>query len=68
MEPDAKLLFRRGSVNLALQNHEEALVDLTEAQRLSPKDSSVAAKLKEVKRLQDMKRKKEFKIYNKMFD
>ncbi len=67
LEPDAKLLFRRGSVNISLQQYEDAAADLAEAQRLSPVDAAVVAKVKELKRLQDVKRKREFKMYNKMF-
>jgi hypothetical protein len=68
LNPDAKLLFRRGSVNVSLQQYEDAAADLAEAQRLSPVDAAIIAKVKEVKRLQDVKRKREFKTYNKMFD
>lgn len=68
LEPDAKLYFRRGSVSLSLQNYEDAGADLAAAARISPGDASIAAKMREVKRLQDAKRKREFKIYNKMFE
>ncbi len=35
---------------------------------LNPKDNIIQLKYKEAKRLHDMKRKREKKIYSKMFD
>ena len=68
IEVDAKLFFRRGTVNLHLHNYEEAMEDLQKAMNLNPKDNAIQNKFKEAKRLHDMKRKREMKAYSKMFD
>lgn len=65
--PDAKLLFRRGSAHNALHNYEEAIADLQRAQAMLPKDIAIANKLKDAKRLHEAKRKREMKVYSKMF-
>ncbi len=67
IEVDAKLLFRRGTVNLHLHNYEDAMEDLQKAMTLNPKDNAIQLKFKEAKRLHDMKRKREMKVYSKMF-
>jgi tetratricopeptide (TPR) repeat protein len=64
---DAKLLFRRGTVNVFLHNYDEAIEDLQRAMILNPNDNGIQAKLKEAKRLNELKRKREMKVYSKMF-
>jgi tetratricopeptide (TPR) repeat protein len=61
-------LFRRGVVNVSLHQYEEALKDLQKALALNPKDLAIQAKMKEAKRLHEMKRKREMKVYSRMFN
>lgn len=68
MKTDAKVLFRRGTANASLHNYEESIADLQMAQSLLPKDNAIANKLKDTKRLHEAKRKREMKIYSKMFE
>jgi tetratricopeptide (TPR) repeat protein len=65
--PDAKLLFRRATVHIALLNYEEAIADLTQAQTLQPNDGAISNKLKTAKQLLDKKKTKEMQAYKKMF-
>jgi hypothetical protein len=44
------------------------MTDLSRAMNLNPKDNAIQVKFKEAKRLHDMKRKREMKVYSKMFE
>ncbi len=68
LQVDAKVLFRRGTANACLSNYEEAIDDLQIAQSLLPKENAIANKLRESKRLHEANRKREMKVYSKMFD
>jgi hypothetical protein len=55
-------------VNVSLHQYEEALKDLQQALALNPKDMAIQTKMKEAKRLHEMKRKREMKVYSRMFN
>lgn len=60
-------MFRKGTARLHLNDHEEAIKDLTAAQELAPNDSAISAKLKQAKRLHEQKRKREMQVFSKVF-
>lgn len=64
---DAKLFFRRAICSLHLHNYDQAVSDLQEAVLIQPRDAAIAQKLKEAKRLADAQRKKEIRVYSRMF-
>lgn len=64
---DAKIYFRRGSAAINLHCYEDAVADLTQASALCPQDKAIANKLKDARRLTEAKRKREMKVYSKMF-
>lgn len=67
LEPDARIFYRRGSIHLQLHNFDESLADLVAAQKLSPLDSNIASKVREVKLQRDGQKKRTLKVYRQMF-
>jgi tetratricopeptide (TPR) repeat protein len=67
MQPDLKLMLRRGNIFAALKEYDAALGELEQALKQNPNDEAVHKRIKEIKDTIESQRKLEAKRYAKMF-
>jgi len=66
-EENAKALFRRGQCHLGKTDYDLAMVDLSRALELEPKDKGILQEIAKTKKAKLMYEQKEKQMYSKMF-
>lgn len=64
---NVKALFRRGLAREALNDHLDALEDLSSAQQLAPDDNTIATEISRINRFMSQYKESERLRYQRMF-